>query len=1330
MKMWWPIALLLLYTSLHVPEYRGTLGSRVFIQPNRCDESSRRGGFATDDSLPNNENGSYYVTPYENCTEDFIAALNTVTSHTTIYLETGNYSIDRFILIQNSINVTLEAELEGVSILCTENAGLAFINVSQLSMFNIAIDRCGFTGIDIENTVNIMKNIVNVFYVIPKVVKIAMLFGHCEDITLENVTIMNTRGFGLVGINVIGSSQLNSVLFFNNTHPGTCVSPHLLGLSPSNSIDFDSRNRLGGAAAFMYFDYHDQTLHRGSQFTLRIQNCNFKFNTECSIVYLNLLRIPGRGESSFITNTGYRLGGSGALSLALAQLQYGMDIIVKESTFNMNNGSRGGGALISLFTGVRNTHVTFDDCQFEKSAVAFFNDIRLPQGTAYAPYPPNRDTTISLLNSNFTNNVAQGLNSTLILFSNYYSAVNSISEVVHIYIDNCSFKENRAFVGSAIIIYERKINGLDVGMQVSIKDTDFINNEILNADQDAIVTISQSAGTVDIRNVNLTFIGNCSFINNVGTALRAESSVIGVKGNVTFLRNIGIYGGALYLVEFSYLIMSRNSSIYFLENEARIEGGAVFVNENGLNSHLIGGFVDCFIHFAYDNFVLCENCSDLESFSVYIRFSGNRAPGTGRMVSGSALSTCPWAFGVLNRSTNPNNSLFEILSEDYSSVFSFDEVPDNPTLVRSASARLEIEHLDSYQSNITQVFPGQVFYVNISAIDDFENIVSNVVAAFASTDTTINSNGTSINPFLGSNRFAVLEENKPTTIPVKITGKESQNVSLVIYSTDTAGRAQEHINIELFSCGFGFQFDTQEEICVCNPRLTQRGIACKNSRELVVPNGIWIGPGPFIRKRRITVSQCIHGYCQAGEKLIRVPTPNDNKIDFDVQCNPEMNRAGFLCGSCRAGYSAVLGSRRCRQCSNWYILLFPVFLVIGIFAILLITHLNVTITAGFINGAIFYSNIVSIYDSILVPGGTLTNGAIALVSFPTLNLGFETCLHDKMTALEKVWWQLSFPLYLFLLMGLITCLVRNKCLKVKQSTGFNTIQAFATLLILCYVSVLEACIELISPRRIFTIDGSDHVQWISDPSLDYFGARHGILGFLAYLVILLYVIPLPILLLFPSVLYKSRYFSKFKPIYDAFWDPFKPNYRFYLGFRLILRWIPFALATNVRAPVNVFITNILLVLLTSLQISIQPFENKWVNYTDTIFILNLVLLFSGSLFFWSEYSSLDQDAITYYAHIYSSIIIVFGLLIILSLFVYHIVVRFPRLKTFIERLLTLIVHCHQVKKNAQSDIPGATKHENQNQGQQTNPVVQVTVLREPLLESGVVELSKISSHPK
>ena len=203
---------------------------------------------------------------------------------------------------------------------------------------------------------------------------------------------------------------------------------------------------------------------------------------------------------------------------------------------------------------------------------------------------------------------------------------------------------------------------------------------------------------------------------------------------------------------------------------------------------------------------------------------------------------------------------------------------------------------------------------------------------------------------------------------------------------------------------------------------------------------------------------CIFRYCRPGELRIIIQNPDDTDVNFDIQCDTTINRVGFLCST---GYSAVLGSRTCRQCSNWHILLFPVFSVIGVLAIIFIKYLNVTITAGFINRAIFYSNIVSLNGSTLVPGCTLINGAIVLVSFPTLNLGFETCLHDKMNALEKVWWQLSFPLYLFVLMAITFLPARTKYLKFNQSSGLSTIQTFATLLILCYVSVLEACIELI-----------------------------------------------------------------------------------------------------------------------------------------------------------------------------------------------------------------------------------------------------------------------------
>ena len=72
------------------------------------------------------------------------------------------------------------------------------------------------------------------------------------------VIVKNTRGFGLVGINVIGVSQLRNVSFVNNTNSGVC-NVSKLSISHSQLIAYDSANQLGGATAFMFFDCHDQS---------------------------------------------------------------------------------------------------------------------------------------------------------------------------------------------------------------------------------------------------------------------------------------------------------------------------------------------------------------------------------------------------------------------------------------------------------------------------------------------------------------------------------------------------------------------------------------------------------------------------------------------------------------------------------------------------------------------------------------------------------------------------------------------------------------------------------------------------------------------------------------------------------------------------------------------------------------------------------------------------------------------------------------------------------------------------------------------------------------
>ena len=85
---------------------------------------------------------------------------------------------------------------------------------------------------------------------------------------------------------------------------------------------------------------------------------------------------------------------------------------------------------------------------------------------------------------------------------------------------------------------------------------------------------------------------------------------------------------------------------------------------------------------------------------------------------------------------------------------------------------MKIDHITDSNLSVAKVFPGQVFYANISAVDDFNNTIGNVIAAFASLDTpTVNRS--TVTPFLSSNAFAVLSDNVPIIVPIRTLGMEN-----------------------------------------------------------------------------------------------------------------------------------------------------------------------------------------------------------------------------------------------------------------------------------------------------------------------------------------------------------------------------------------------------------------------------------------------------------------------------------------------------------------------------------------------------------------------------
>ena len=1259
-------------------------------------------------------------------------ALRTVSSKTTLYLDPGTHLIDQFTPVYGLHDVSIIGVggggdgIEAV-ITCADSVGLAFVNVTNLTIQNVRIEGCGLTGQNLTETVALLDGVVEIFFKVPSEATIAVFLGHVENLTMQHAVVTNTSGLGLVGINVIGTSVINKVDFTFNIRPSSCYYPDG-GLPLANVTDPMGR-MIGGGAYFLYQDYPPayQNMYHDQQYSLSIDESNFIKNSECTLL---VVYETGFSFSEALQEVGYTIGGAGGLGLMLAQLHYGVEITTTSAMIQNNTAVYGSGVHVGIFSGVRDSHVIFSNSTFSRNGapsdllttagafsaggggLAIFNDLIRPEGIENVNCFHNRNLVVDISDSNFTENSVQA-GAGVYIYSFFASPIRDYNDVLFLSFNSCVFERNSAFLGSALQIFELKTSGLLPGMQVSLNTVLVSNNRVVTINSDFTVSLSENSAILDVRGLNFTIYGESTFSHNTGTALLAEQSVVGIAGNVAFEKNTGTYGGAMRLIRNSYLVVTSGSRLYLRENVGRVQGGALYVD-------LLGGQPaafssgDCFLYFDFDDYISCNYCSDLNSTGVYIEFSDNMAP-FGSIVYGSSLQLCPWAVSLHQKydGLNPFLSTFQLIDRYFPNVINFSSNdPQGVDNVVTPSIFLYIEdQLDTYY-----ISPGEQFYLNVSAFDGFFQKIPTVLSSYViSSQPLILQNMTT--SLLGSSRFVSLSGGSSTTVPVRIFGPENQTLTLVLFSTEIGSGIQTQISVELGFCGTGFEYSNELLTCICSPILVSEGIECDvTNHTLIVPNDLWFGP--VTSSGDLAVSRCRTGYCKSGTRFVSV---NNGSVDYDVQCDPDLSRVGVLCSSCPDGFSGVLGSNRCLNCSNRFIALFLVFALLGIFLILTISILRITITAGYLNGALFYANIVALYGRILTPTDT-SGGRYVLASFLTLNLGVETCLHSEFTSLERVWWQLSFPLYLFILMILTALVVRYcKCFKVSRGAGLSTIQAFATLMIMCYVSVLQSCVELLGAVDISTLNGDNFKRWVSDPTVPFFWNVHGFLAFVACILIVIYIIPLPLFLLSPWLVNRIRYLNKFKPFYDAFWNPFEPQFRFWLGLRLIFRWVPFALIYLIDSPENTFATDLLLAVLLFFQLMCKPFIGLWRNALDSYFLLNLIILFSGSLYFSfrAEFNSGDmrQQALEEQT-IFSTVFISLGYLGFTIVLVYHIFNRFPKLKDTFLKIVP--------RKKTRHDESPSEDILNYSRTSRSHPVVTISELSDSLLESeGFVELTSV-----
>ena len=73
---------------------------------------------------------------------------------------------------------------------------------------------------------------------------------------------------------------------------------------------------------------------------------------------------------------------------------------------------------------------------------------------------------------------------------------------------------------------------------------------------------------------------------------------------------------------------------------------------------------------------------------------------------------------------------------------------------------------------------------------------------------------------------------------------------------------------------------------------------------------------------------------------------------------------------------------------------------------------------GTLSDLVFYANIVGPNCTIFLPVES-TNALSVFIAWLNLDFGIEACFYDGMTAYAKTWLQLVFPVYIWVLVGIM-----------------------------------------------------------------------------------------------------------------------------------------------------------------------------------------------------------------------------------------------------------------------------------------------------------------------
>ena len=263
------------------------------------------------------------------------------------------------------------------------------------------------------------------------------------------------------------------------------------------------------------------------------------------------------------------------------------------------------------------------------------------------------------------------------------------------------------------------------------------------------------------------------------------------------------------------------------------------------------------------------------------------------------------------------------------------------------------------------------------------------------------------------------------------------------------------------------------------------------------------------------------------------------------------------CVECATNHSLLLGGSQCDVCSRHYLVLLVPFTLAGIVLVVFLSCLRLTVATGSINSFILYANFIQA-NKIIFFSSRKTSVLEVFIAWLNLDLGFETCFIPGLDAYTQTWLQFAFPLYVWILIGLIIFSSRYS-ITISKLLGRNPIAVLATLILMSYNKILKIIIETFSSVQLDYPNGKKISVWLKDANVPYLQSKHLALSAVTLLVLTFLFVPYTILLLTGPCLYrvshKRCYFflRRIKPLLDSYYAPYKKNTRYWIGFLLVVR---------------------------------------------------------------------------------------------------------------------------------------------------------------------------------